>query len=72
MIITLVDHNRRPQFSKDIKTLDTKKGKDKSFIEKKEPIASPTATLPYRKKSMGKNIVNTVTWYVTIKNHAIT
>ena len=54
MIIALVDHDRRQQFSEDIKALAAKKGKGKSFIEKKGPVASPTATPPSEKNGNGK------------------
>ena len=54
MIIALVDHDRRQQFSEDIKALAAKKGKGKSSVEKKRPIASPTATPPSEKKDNRK------------------
>lgn len=54
MIIALVDHNRRQQFSEHTKALAAKKGKGKSVTEKKEPVASPTATPPSVKKGNGK------------------
>ena len=42
MIIALVDHDRRQHFSENIEALAVKKGKGKSVIEKKGPVASPT------------------------------
>ncbi|MCJ1348264.1 hypothetical protein MMC31_006495 [Peltigera leucophlebia] len=54
MIIALVDHDRRQQFSEDIKALATKNGKGKSITEKKGQIALPTATLPSAKKGKEK------------------
>ena len=53
MIIALVDHDRRQQFSEDIKALAVKKGKGKSITEKEKPTASP-ATPPATKKDKGK------------------
>ncbi len=53
MIIALVDHNRRQQFSEDIKALAAKKGKGKSTTEKEKPTTSPT-TPPSTKKDKGK------------------
>ncbi len=53
MIIALVDHDRRQQFSKDIKALAAKKGKGKSTTEKEKPTTSPT-TPPSTKKDKGK------------------
>ena len=53
-IIARVDHDRRQQFSEDIKALAVKKGKGKSVTAKKGPIASWTATPPSAKKDNGK------------------
>lgn len=49
MIIALIDHNRRQQFSKDTKALAAKKEKSKIIIGKKKSI-----TLPSTKKAKGK------------------
>ena len=49
-----MDHDRRQQFSEDIKALAVKKGKGKSVTEKKGSIASQTATPPSAKKDNGK------------------
>ena len=54
MIIALVDHDRRQQFSEDIKALATKKGKGKSVTEKEKLTASPTAMPPSTKKDKEK------------------
>lgn len=40
IIITLVDHDRRQQFSEDIKALATKKRKGKSATEKEKPTTT--------------------------------
>ncbi len=53
MIIAFVDHNRRQQFSEDIKALAANKGKGKSTTEKEKPTTLPT-TPPSTKKDQGK------------------
>ena len=53
MIIALVDHNRRQQFSEDIKALAAKKGKGKSNTDKVKLIVLPI-TPPSTKKDKRK------------------
>ena len=50
MIIALVDHDRRQQFSEDTKALAAKKGKGKSAVTEKENSMTPPST----KKDKGK------------------
>ena len=54
MIIAFVDHDRRQQFSKEIKALATNKEKSKSIIEKEKLTASPPAMPLSTKKNKGK------------------
>ena len=71
MIIALVDHDRRQQFSEDVKALAAKRGKA-NLLQRRKSQSHRQLHRHQRRRIKERNVANTMDPHATLKNRVIT